>query len=229
MFTGLIEETGRIESVRTEGKSVRLSVHCSRILETARPGDSLCVDGCCLTAEQVTPGGFSAYASPETMRKTALGERKAGDAVNLERSLTLQTPLGGHLVTGHVDGTGLIRSIGALSQSWEIRLQAPGEILGQLVPKGSVAVDGISLTVVDVTAEDFSLWIIPETWKRTALAQRRPGARVNLETDLIGKYVFRLLEQRFSGGPGSPEREKRLRELLAGGTWGGAESVPDST
>ncbi len=225
MFTGLIEETGQVESIRAEGRSVRLSIRCSRILPSSQSGDSICVDGCCLTAEQISAGGFSAFASPETMKKTSLGERKPGDAVNLERSLTLQTRLGGHLVTGHVDGTGVIRDIGALSQAWEVRVEAPADLLGQLVPKGSVAVDGISLTVVDVTGEDFSLWIIPETWKRTTLSQRRPGARVNIETDLIGKYVQRFMEQRF----GPAERDRRLRELLQGGSWGAGEGVPDST
>lgn len=223
MFTGLVEELGTVASIQPQGKSVRLHVQCSTIREGSRVGDSICVDGCCLTAEEITPDGFAAYASPETIAKTSLGDRRPGDPVNLERSLTLQTRLGGHMVSGHVDGTGTLAAVKELDESWEVRVGAGADLLAQLVRKGSVAVDGISLTVVEVTGDDFSLWIIPETWKRTTLSARPIGSHVNIETDLIGKYVFRFMEQRF--GADDARRDARIAGLLQGGTWGGREST----
>lgn len=218
MFTGIIEETGRVASLAPEGGSLRLFVACRGVAEGLRRGDSIAVDGCCLTVEGYQADGFSAFVSPETMRKTSLGERKPGDGVNLERAVALGDRLGGHMVSGHVDATGGFRSAKAHGDAWEIRIGAPPAIISQTIPKGSIAVDGISLTVVDLTEDEFSVWIIPETWERTTLHQRRVGQKVNLESDLIGKYVFRFLETRYADNPA--ERDRRLAELLEKGGWG---------
>jgi riboflavin synthase len=217
MFTGLIEELGTVRSVTSQGASMRLEIECPRITAGARTGDSIAVDGVCLTAESVSAAGFTAYASPETMRLTALGDRRAGSSVNLERALALGDRLGGHLVSGHVDATGEFRSARLVDQSWEIRIRAPREITRLSVRKGSITIDGISLTIVDLSDDEWSAWIIPETWTRTTLSQRRPGDRVNLESDLIGKYVARLMEGSWLG---TQQRDATLSKLLEQGGWG---------
>lgn len=218
MFTGIIEEIGILTSLSTKGNSIELVVGCGTILDGMERGDSIAVDGCCLTVETFDGKGFRAYASPETMEKTSLGDRKVGDKVNLERALTLATRLGGHLVSGHVDGTGRFLSARQVDKSWEVRFSAGRELLNQCINKGSIAIDGISLTIAELTDRDFSVWIIPETWERTTLSKRRPNDRVNLETDLIGKYVYRFLETR-SDDP-LDVRDKKLINLLSGGNWG---------
>lgn len=217
MFTGIIEDTGTLLEIRPDGSSIRLAIDSQAVMPGARPGDSIAVDGCCLTAETVSNTGFTAYASPETMRKTSLGDRRPGDRVNLERAMILGARLGGHLVSGHVDATGRFRSAKETDNAWEVWVEAPPEVIRQSIPKGSIAVDGISLTIVDLTADAFSLWIIPETWRRTTLSLRKPGQRINLETDLIGKYVYRFLETKEQD---PAEKDKKLRELLEGGGWG---------
>ena len=219
MFTGIVEEMGHIASIRQGKGGIRLEIEAARILEGVGTGDSIAVSGCCLTVESHSSTAFVAYASPETMAKTALGDLSPGSAVNLERALTLQTRLGGHLVSGHIDGTGQFRSATRNDESWEVRIAAPSALLAQCIPKGSIAIDGISLTIVDLTASEFSLWIIPETWERTTLGQRKPGDRVNLETDLIGKYVFRFLETSGNSTNGTAAMDARLADLLRG--WGG--------
>lgn len=208
MFTGLIQAIGTVESIRERGSGVEVRVGAAQWAGLLAHGESIAVDGCCLTVEEFDAGGFSVFASPETMAKTSLGDRRAGDGVNLERALALGDRLGGHLVSGHVDGTGRFRSARETGEAWEVWIEAPGELLRQCIAKGSVAVDGISLTIVELTHEAFSLWIIPETWERTTLSRRRPGDRVNIETDMIGKFVFRYLEG-MTGGRG----EAALEEL----------------
>ncbi len=210
MFTGLIECMGTVVAVRERGSGVEVRIEAPEIAPELSRGESVAVDGCCLTVETFDAGGFTMFASPETMRKTALGDRKPGSRVNLERALAFGARLGGHLVSGHVDTTGRFRSARATGEAWEVWIEAPESILRQSIAKGSVAVDGISLTIVDLTDEAFSLWIIPETWERTTLALRAPGDRVNLESDLIGKYVGRYLE---GLGGGGAERDKQLREV----------------
>ena len=217
MFTGLIEEIGTLKSVSPMGSDIRLAITCEEILGGISPGSSISVDGCCLTVETVDSSGFTAYASPETMKKTSLGERQPGNGLNLERAMTLGGRLGGHLVAGHVDATGEFLSARQVDNAWELRVRAPREIIEQTIPKGSIAIDGISLTVVDLMDEEISSWIIPETWNRTSLAQKRPGQRVNLESDMIGKYVFRFLQVREED---PRERDDRLRSLLEQGGWG---------
>ncbi|CAN5295946.1 riboflavin synthase [soil metagenome] len=214
MFTGIIEEIGTLRSIEPLGKSIRIEV--ATTFAGIQRGDSISVDGVCLTAEEIVSGGFTLFASPETMDKSSLGGRRVGDGVNLERALTLQTRLGGHLVSGHVDATGTFASARFDNGAHEIRIAAPPEILRQCIAKGSVAIDGISLTIVDLTEKEISAWIIPETWKKTTLSNRKPGDRVNLETDLIGKYVFRFLQTQ---GSDVEKKDGALKDLLEKGGW----------
>jgi riboflavin synthase len=200
MFTGLIQAMGEVARLSRRGTGVEMEVRVPAWGGKLVLGESIAVSGCCLTVESVTSDSFTVFASPETMAKTSLGDRQTGDAVNLERALALGDRLGGHMVSGHVDTTGRLRSVTPHDQSWELWFEAPATLLTESVPKGSIAVDGISLTLVEVTPEAFSVWIIPETWARTTLARTAIGARVNLESDLIGKYVRRSVEAYLASG-----------------------------
>jgi len=200
MFTGIVEELGTVAAIEDQGDAVRLTIAASTVLEDAALGDSVSVNGCCLTVATVsTPGrptSFTADVMRETLDKTAVGELTTGDRVNLERAVTPTTRLGGHIVQGHVDGTGVVRRR-TPSEHWElVEVEAPTDLLRYLVPKGSITVDGISLTVVDVLADGFTVSLIPETLARTTLGFRKPGDRVNLEADIIAKHVERLLQAR---------------------------------
>ncbi len=217
MFTGLVEEIGTIQHVNRLDAGARLVIAASTIMPDMARGDSIAIDGCCLTAEEFTPDTFTVFASLETLRRTTLGQRIVGSKVNLERALTLSKRLGGHLVSGHVDAPGSFVSATKTGDAFEVWIGAPPEIISHCVEKGSVTVDGISLTVVDVRDDRFSLWIIPETWERTTLSLRKVGDAVNLESDLIAKYVFRFLENREGG---SSSKDRRLADLLEGGSWG---------
>lgn len=201
MFTGLIQEVGEVESVRPGGGGVDLTIRAPRLAAGGLVhGESIAVDGCCLTVVGQGPGTFTAQASPETLARTSLGDYKTGSKVNLERALALGDRLGGHLVLGHVDGVGTIasrRDAGAYLELW---FGVPTAMEPWLIEKGSVAVDGISLTVNALEPRRFSVMLIPETRGATALAGKAPGAKVNLEGDMIGKYVARHLELRGSGG-----------------------------
>ena len=194
MFTGIVEELGVVEGVVDQGDAVRLTVRGPHVTLDAGLGDSIAVNGCCLTVAERDQETFTADVMRETLAKTALGGLAPGDRVNLERAVTPQTRLGGHIVQGHVDGTGeIVRR--APSEHWEVvEVSLPGEIARYLVPKGSVTVDGISLTVVEVGADSFTVSLIPETLARTTLGLKKPGDRVNLEVDVIAKYVERLLD-----------------------------------
>ncbi|MDK2971960.1 MAG: riboflavin synthase [Candidatus Sumerlaeota bacterium] len=207
MFTGLIQEIGTLEGLVDRGSGTELRLAAPGMAPALERGESIAVDGACLTVETHDAAGFTAFASPETLAKTTLGDRQPGDAVNLERALALGGRLGGHLVSGHVDATGRLRAVKALEDAWEVWVEAPAEILRASIPKGSIAIDGISLTLVDLTADAFSVWIIPETWRHTTLSRRAIGSRVNLETDMIGKYVARYLENALGAGtnPGQLE------------------------
>ncbi|MDX2175305.1 MAG: riboflavin synthase [Candidatus Sumerlaeia bacterium] len=217
MFTGLIETLGTIDSLSNSGRGARASVSARFAGEPLALGESIAVDGACLTVESILPGGFAAFASDETLRKTTLGARRPGDAVNLERALPLGARLGGHLVSGHIDGAGSFLSAKPVDEAWELWVGLPAELARQCIAKGSLAVDGVSLTIAELRADRASFWIIPETWKRTTLSLRRPGEAVNIETDLIGKYVFRFLETQ--GGTAGAS-DDRMRALLSGGGWG---------
>lgn len=207
MFTGLVESLGRVLSAVAEPPGLRLRVESATVAAEARLGESICVSGCCLSVVRVEAAAVEFQLGPETLARTTLGGLVAGRAVNLERSLRLADRLGGHLVTGHVDGQG--RLAARLSEGdWvTCRFAADPALLRQMAAKGSVAVDGVSLTVVDVTPEWFSVALIPHTLACTTLGGLAEGDAVNLETDLVFKYVDRWLEsRRGDAAVGEPRR-----------------------
>jgi riboflavin synthase len=196
MFTGIVEELGAVVALADQGDAVRLTVEGPLVTTDVKLGDSVAVNGCCLTvtvrdAEQLT---FDMMR--ETLDKTSLGALSEGDRVNLERAVSPTGRLGGHIVQGHVDGTGaLLRR--TPSEHWEVvEIQLPGELARYLVPRGSVTVDGVSLTVVEVGTDSFTVSLIPETLSRTTLGLKQPGDPVNLEVDVIAKYVEKMLRER---------------------------------
>ncbi|MEJ5369760.1 MAG: riboflavin synthase [Bryobacteraceae bacterium] len=212
MFTGIVEEVGRVAAVEPRAQGSRLRIEAARVLEDLREGDSVAVSGVCLTAAEIDGSGFWADVSRETLERTTLGEARAGTRVNLERALRAGGRMGGHIVQGHVDGTGVVRVMEERGGGdWWLEVEAPTELARYLVFKGSIAVDGISLTVARVDGPVFAVAVIPHTWANTTLREARPGTRVNLETDILAKYVERLLEQMEA----RPERltVERLREL----------------
>jgi riboflavin synthase len=193
MFTGIVEELGVVEALVDQGDAVRLTVRGPHVTLDAGLGDSIAVNGCCLTVAERDQETFTADVMRETLDKTSLGALASGDRVNLERAVTPQTRLGGHIVQGHVDGTGTVLAR-TPSEHWEVvEISLPTDIARYLVAKGSITVDGISLTVVDVDDERFTVSLIPETLARTTLGFKQPGDPVNLEVDVIAKYVERLL------------------------------------
>ncbi len=194
MFTGIVEDIGTIESLAPLREGTALTVATRLPDEGMAVGDSVAVSGICLTITGRERGRFTADVSKETLSKTTLGGFRPGGKVNLERSLALSGRLGGHIVYGHVDGTGTVREIRPLGEARVFHLQADPSIMKFVVYKGAVAVDGVSLTVSAVRREGFELALIPITLQRTTLGGVRPGSRVNLETDIVGKYVFRYLE-----------------------------------
>jgi riboflavin synthase len=206
MFTGIVEDLGTIREVRRGPESARLRIATRLPLAEVRLGDSIAVDGACLTVVQMAGDLFDVDASVETLARTTLSERRVGDSVHLERALRMGDRLGGHLVTGHIDGVGRVTSRTPHGPSLELTYSAPPEVLRYIVVKGSIAVDGVSLTVNTRTESGFGVVLIPHTLVKTHLGDRPPGAPVNLEADLIGKYVERLL-------PGSEGRGVDL-ELL---------------
>jgi len=219
MFTGLVHGMGRLEQVTERDGELRVRVTGAGLEGLAR-GESIAVDGVCLTAIEIGAGSFEAVVAPETVRRTTLARRASGDAVNLERSLRLGDRLGGHLVQGHVDGIGSIQSAEREGSGARLRIVPPRELLPFIVMKGSIAVDGVSLTVAERDAEGFEVALIPETMAVTVLGQRRPADAVNLEVDLIGRYVVQSLIDRESG-PYSGV----TRELLADQGFGTKEVV----
>ena len=194
MFTGIIEELGRVRAIDRREGGARLEIAASTVLADTRPGDSIAVNGCCLTVVDRGDGWWAADAVIETLERTALGSLERDDSVNLERPLRLSDHLGGHLVQGHVDAVGQVAARRPLADgSTRFTFSAPADVLRYVVEKGSVAVDGISLTVAALGDEAFDVAIIPHTLAVTTLGQRDPGAVVNVEADLIAKYVERLL------------------------------------
>ena len=195
MFTGIVEETGRVEASDRHKSGARLLIACERVLSDMTLGASVAVNGVCLTAVDIREDGFSADLSPETLEKTTLGELGPGARVNLERPLSLATRLGGHLVQGHVDGTGTIEALRELGDgNSELLVRVPTELEKFLVYKGSITVDGISLTIAAVDGAVVKVAIIPHTYEVTNLSARKAGDRVNIECDMIARYVARLLE-----------------------------------
>jgi riboflavin synthase len=194
MFTGIVEELGVVEGLADQGDAVRLTVRGPHVMADAALGDSVAVNGCCLTVAERDQETFTADVMRETLDKTALGDLGPGDRVNLERAVTAQTRLGGHIVQGHVDGTGDILAR-TPSEHWElVEVGLPEDLARYLVAKGSITIDGVSLTVVEVGAGSVTVSLIPETLKRTTLGLKQVGDRVNLEVDVIAKYVERLLD-----------------------------------
>jgi riboflavin synthase len=194
MFTGIIEELGSVESVESRATGARIKVRCGAVMQDTTEGASIAVNGVCLTAVDVQPGSFSADLAPETLRRSNLGDLRAGSRVNLERPLAPTGRLSGHIVQGHVDGTGEFVALEALGDdNWWLRIRVPSELDRYLVFKGSIAIDGISLTIADLQSDVLSVTIIPHTYRNTTLGGYRPGARVNLECDILAKHVEKLL------------------------------------
>jgi riboflavin synthase len=215
MFTGIIESIGKVAAVEREGEAIRLTIAAGKIAEDVALGDSVAVNGVCLTVTAFQPPHVSFEAVSETMRKTSLGTLKVGDGVNLERALSVGGRLGGHIVQGHVDGTGRIASIRPVGNSWVIYVDAAPELMRYIVTKGSVAVDGISLTVAEAEDRTFALSIIPHTWEHTTLRDKRAGDLVNVECDILGKYVEKLLGGYIAGADRLAERGGVTMDLLA--------------
>lgn len=188
MFTGIVEEVGRV----AEASATGLCVEASLVMADLKVSDSICVNGTCLTVTARNESSFSVDTVPETLRRTNLGGLKAGDAINLERSMAADGRFGGHILQGHVDGTGKVLSVEQEGEAHNIKFEAGDSIMRYVVEKGFVAVDGTSLTVVDCDYRTFSVTIVPYTWENTVFGSRRPGDAVNLEVDIIAKYVERL-------------------------------------
>lgn len=196
MFTGIVEEMGAVSAIEKSLAGTRLTFLASTVMNDLKIGDSVSVNGTCLTVVSRGEREFSVEVSPETLAVTTLGHLTAGAAVNLERAMRLNERLGGHMVSGHIDGIGTIATRRPEGNAIILECEAPKEILRYCVPKGSITVDGISLTINQVTDRSFTLAIIPHTAKVTTLGLKRVGDQVNLESDLIGKYVERLLQER---------------------------------
>lgn len=193
MFTGIIEELGRVRNLERRGEGVRMVIEARAVMEGTREGDSIAVNGVCLTAVDVRADSFAADGSRETLERSTLGRLRAGSVVNLERAVTPATRLGGHIVQGHVDARGRFLSAAEHGGSWTVRIAYPPDVARYLVFKGSVTVEGISLTVAALTDEYFEIAVIPKTWVVTNLSHLRSGDEVNLEADIIAKYVERIL------------------------------------
>jgi riboflavin synthase len=201
MFTGIIEEVGTVEVMETRAAGARLRLQCHAVLDGTGEGASISVNGVCLTVVDLRETSFAADATPETMRRSNLGDLRRGSQVNLERSLSPGGRLGGHIVQGHVDGTGDLVSLEALGDgNWWLKVRVPSELERYFVEKGSVAIDGISLTIASVDAGVVSVSIIPHTYQNTNLRSRRSGDRLNLECDILAKYVEKLLSARETKG-----------------------------
>jgi len=207
MFTGIIEGLGTITGIQSSGKGSSFSLTADFSLEGTRIGDSIAVNGACLTAVQVGGNQFKVDVAPETLSLTSLGRSKVGERVNLERALSLSGRLDGHLVSGHIDGTGTIKSRQNMGNAIIVSFAIPEAIAYYMIRKGSVAVDGISLTINDCQSNSFSVSIIPHTAALTTVGFKKLGETVNIETDMIGKYVERFIKKG-SRGPEKPESKK---------------------
>jgi riboflavin synthase len=196
MFTGIVEEIGTLRSLRVGEKSAVLDVAATVVPEGAAVGDSILTDGVCLTITGLRLGGFTADVMPETVRRTTLADRRPGDRLNLERALTLQSRLGGHLVSGHIDGVGTVAGVTPEDNALVVEIEAPPAVSDVSVAQGSVAVDGVSLTLVAVEGRRLRVSLIPHTAAATTLGRLAAGMRVNLEADLIAKYVYAFVAGR---------------------------------
>lgn len=207
MFTGIIEEVGTVETAGS-----RMAIRARTVMSDLKEGDSVCVNGVCLTAVRLHAGGFGADLAPETLRRSNLGALQPGSLVNLERSMPANGRFSGHIVQGHVDGTGAVISLDELGdQNWWLTIQLPPEMRPYVVFKGSITIDGISLTIAKLEGDRLSVTIIPHTYQVTAMRNWRPGWRVNLEADIVAKYVERMLAERATEAGGTITLE-RLKE-----------------
>lgn len=211
MFTGLVETTGTVTGLQGESMP-RIKIEVRKIEDAANVGDSVSVNGVCLTVNEVSGQTLNFYAMPETLRKTALGGLQKGSLVNVERAMSLESRFGGHIVQGHVDGVGEVLTVREEEEAEIWEFAAPESVLRYTVEKGSVCVDGISLTVVSVSGGAFTVSILPQTKAATNLKELKPGDRVNLEADVIGKYVERLLKPHFDNTSRGPENFERSME-----------------
>ena len=193
MFTGIIEETGKIAAIEKHASGAKMKIAARVVTEDTKEGDSIAVNGVCLTAIDIKTGDFAADVSDETLNKSTLGQLKVGSVVNLERAVTPSTRLGGHIVQGHVDARGRFISAAQSGDFWTIRIGFPAEMAKYLVYKGSVSVEGISLTVAELKEDYFEIAVIPKTWELTNFSTLKSGDAVNLEADIIGKYVERIM------------------------------------
>jgi riboflavin synthase len=205
VFTGLVEEVGRVSSIG-KGEMLRLSISAGRVSEGVRAGDSVCVNGACLTVGEVDRETLTFFAMPETLRRTALGDLAVGSPVNLERAMAAGSRFGGHIVQGHVDGVGEVLGVRPEGDAEIWEFVAPEAVLRYCVEKGSICVDGISLTIVSIGEGTLTVSILPQTRANTNLRELGAGSRINLEADIIGKYVARLVEPRQAGRLSTFER-----------------------
>jgi riboflavin synthase len=198
MFTGLVEEKGKLIKKTPTGLGYNLSFSAAKVMDDLKIGDSISVNGCCLTVVSKDQNTFSIDAIEETLKKTNLGDLEENSPVNLERPLKTDERLGGHFVLGHVDTTGIVTSVEELTNSHFLRVSYPPEFNKYLIHVGSVSIDGVSMTVAELGVNEFGVGIIPHTWKETVFSVRKPGDRVNLEFDVLGKYVERIMESKVS-------------------------------
>lgn len=204
IFTGIIEEIGEINKINRGSNSFQLYISAQKVVSDVSTGDSICVNGVCLTVIEFGKNYFAADVMPETVEKTTLKNLKSGQRVNLERALRLEDRMGGHIVQGHVDGVGTILQKETLDIAVIYKIQAPANVLKYTVPKGSIAIDGISLTVIDVYSDSFTVSLIPHTAQLTILGSKKSGDQVNLETDIIGRYIEKFLKA------GDEKKESKL-------------------
>ena len=200
MFTGIIEEIGTVRRIEHGAKGARLTIQANTVLEDTRIGDSIATNGVCLTVVSMTGDSFSADVMAESLRRSSLGTLQGGSPVNLERAMAANGRFGGHIVSGHIDGTGTIASQKREDNAVWVKIKTPAPLLRYIVEKGSIAIDGVSLTVAAVTDTDFSVSLIPPTGAQTILLGKKPGDPVNLECDVIGKYVEKLTAPHKTGG-----------------------------
>lgn len=216
MFTGIVEEIGTLRQVISGSSSGSIRISAKKVLENTKIGDSIAVNGVCLTVTSLSPDGFTADVMPETLRRTNLGSLKSGAPVDLERAMAADGRFGGHLVSGHIDGTGTIASLENEGNAVWVQIKAPRPILQLIVEKGSITIDGISLTVASVSEDSFQVSVIPHTGSETILLRKKVGDMVNLENDIVAKYVQHLLGNVLTGKTDSLSLPKEEKEENAG-------------
>lgn len=209
MFTGIVEEIGRIKSINNKAQLMEITIECKKVLEGTKYGDSIATNGVCLTVTELSSNYFKAQLMKESLNKTNFSSYMPGDRVNLERALRADGRLDGHMVQGHVDGLGKIKKIINKTNNFEIIIQAEKDILKYIVQKGSVCLDGVSLTVSDVGEDFFKVSIIPTTLKETILADKKEGDYLNIETDILGRYIYKIFSRKEE-----KKEDKLTREFL---------------